>query len=73
MSGVWPLRILSTSIHFTGQLSDLSQPFYGKVIAAFHETDHLGKAIETQPLHRPQWMLRKECHHFLQLLQTTDA
>ena len=73
MFGVWPLRILSTSIHFTGELPDSSQPFYRKVIAPFHETDHLGKAIETQPLHRPQWMLLKERHHLLQLLQTTDA
>src|SRR5882672_7314937 len=73
-SGVWPLRILSTSIHSTGQLSDPSQPLRREVFAPLHEADHLGKAIEARPLHRPQWIRFEERHHsFRQLFESPDA
>jgi len=39
----------------------------------FHHLDHLGKAIETRPLHRPQWMLLEERGDFCQLLQSPDT
>src|SRR3989304_1701544 len=39
----------------------------------FHHRNHLGKAIEARPLHRPQWMLLEERGDFCQLLQSPDA
>ena len=39
-----------------------------------HEADHLGKAIEARPLHRPQWIRLEERHHsFGQLSESPDA
>ncbi len=39
-----------------------------------HEADHLGKAIEARPLHRPQWIRLEERHHsFGQLPESSDA
>jgi len=39
-----------------------------------HEADHLGKAIEARPLHRPQWIrLEKRHHSFGQLPESPDA
>ena len=39
-----------------------------------HEADHLGKAIEARPLHRPQWIRPEEWHHsFGQLPEFPDA
>src|SRR5215470_2841137 len=73
-SGVWPLRILRTAIHSTGQLSDPSQPFRRQMLASLHEADHLGEALETRSLHRPQWPRFEERHHsFGQLLESPDA
>ena len=39
----------------------------------FHNRNHLGKAIETGPLHRPQWMLLEERDDSCQLLQSSGA
>ena len=73
-SGVWPLRILSTAIHLTGQLSNPSQPLLSQVIASLHEADHLGEAIEAPSLHRPQWIRFEERHHsFGQLSDSPNA
>ena len=73
-SGVWPLRILSSAIHLTSQLSDPSQPSHREVIASLHEVDDLGKTFEARTLHRPQWFRSEEWHHsFGQLLEPPDA
>ena len=73
-SGVWPLRILSTSIHSTSQLSDPSQSIRRKVFASLHETDHLGEAIKARSLYRPQRFRFEERHHsFGQFLESPDA
>ena len=73
-SGVWPLRILRTSIHSTSQLSDLSQPLRRQMLASLHETNHLGKALETRSLHRPQWVSFEERYDPSgQLVESPDA
>ena len=73
-SGVWPLRILSSAIHLTSQLSDPSQPSHREVITSLHHGDHLGKAFEARTLHRPQWFRSEEWHHsFGQLLDSPEA
>ncbi len=44
------------------------------MISALHEMDHLGEAIETRPLDRPQWIRFEERHHsFGQLLEPSNA
>jgi hypothetical protein len=44
------------------------------MFASMHEADHLGKAIEARPLHRPQWIRLEERHHsFGQLPESPDA
>ena len=44
------------------------------MFASLHEADHLGKAIETRSLNRPQWMRLEERHHSPgQLLKSSDA
>ena len=44
------------------------------MISALHEMDHLGEAIETRPLDRPQWIRFEERHHsFGQLLEPPNA
>jgi hypothetical protein len=44
------------------------------MLASLHEADHLGEALETRSLHRPQWMRFEERHHPLgQLFETSDA
>ena len=44
------------------------------MFASVHEADHLGKAIEARPLHRPQWIRLEERHHsFGQLPESPDA
>jgi hypothetical protein len=44
------------------------------VIASLHDGNHLGKAIETRSLHRPQWMsLEERYDSFGQLLESPDA
>src|SRR6266705_3449693 len=44
------------------------------MFASLHEADHLGKAIETRSLSRPQWMRLEERHHSPgQLLKSSDA
>ena len=44
------------------------------MVATIHPANHLGKAIEARPLHRPQWMRLEERDHLLaQLLEAFDA
>jgi len=44
------------------------------MLASLHEADHLGKALETRSLHRPQWMsLEERYDSFGQLLESPDA
>jgi hypothetical protein len=44
------------------------------VLASLHKADHLGEALETRSLHRPQWPGVEERHHsFGQLLESPDA
>jgi hypothetical protein len=44
------------------------------MFASLHEADHLGKAIEARPLHRPQRIrLEERYHSFGQLLESPDA
>ena len=44
------------------------------MFASTHEADHLGKAIETRPLHRPQRIrLEERDHSFGQFLDPPDA
>ena len=72
-SGVWPLRILSTTIHSAGQLTNLFQSFLRQMIASLHHGNHLGKTLETRSFHRAEWMFSEELHDFHQLLDSSDS
>jgi len=44
------------------------------MLTSLHEANHLGKALETRPLHRPQWMSLEERYDSVgQRLESPDA